>query len=363
MTNNTANAIFRHPNEIDTRPQWDPMLAALMSGTCSNEAQLSKTLASVVSSHIVPTVKSCVGKTHPNTSKEDIEDAVYECVCRVIGGIRGAIDRKPPEPIANLSAYIGSVVRKYGVDQVREKYPERLRISNRLRYLCNHISAIQQREDMRGRPIYGLACWPQDRWNELNGPRLAELAANPNQTAGKWLPASGERDLTDPATLKALLNWIGHAVHLDSLVNAAVAIGRIAEPVAISDPIDVPELDDGSDIPQVVEWRFQLKWLWNEIQELNVSQRRALILHMRDDGQRSVVEFLPLAKVASLREVAAVLEMPVEELAGMLDKLPLGDIEIGEMLGVGRQKVINMRNDARKRLVRRSVKAEWGVEP
>jgi hypothetical protein len=71
---------------------------------------------------------------------------------------------------------------------------------------------------------------------------------------------------------------------------------------------------------------------------------------------------LPATGIASIRQIAAALEIAVETFAGLWKRLPLEDREIASLLGVTRQKVINMRLAARQRLARRtSSKKATGV--
>ena len=54
--------------------------------------------------------------------------------------------------------------------------------------------------------------------------------------------------------------------------------------------------------------------------------------------------------IASLRAIAAALELSLEELANLWGRLPIDDRTIAERLGCDRQQVINLRMSARKRL-------------
>jgi len=68
----------------------------------------------------------------------------------------------------------------------------------------------------------------------------------------------------------------------------------------------------------------------------------------------------PETGIASIRQIAATLEMEDEELAELWGKIPLDDLEIAQRLSVTRQQVINLRQSARKRLGRRMT--GWGAE-
>ena len=82
-------------------------------------------------------------------------------------------------------------------------------------------------------------------------------------------------------------------------------------------------------------------------------QRCALLLNLRDDGGGCALTSLPATGVASIRDIARVMEMAADTLAGLWKRLPLSDLEISTLLGVSRQQVINLRKSARDRLGRR----------
>jgi hypothetical protein len=112
------------------------------------------------------------------------------------------------------------------------------------------------------------------------------------------------------------------------------------------------------DVALEVELRSELTKLWVEIRELPRTQRVALLLNLRDSQQRDALMLLPLTGVAGLPQVAGVLELPLGELAVLWNRLPLDDLSIGQLLGVSRQQVINLRKSARQRLARRMATAD-----
>ena len=93
--------------------------------------------------------------------------------------------------------------------------------------------------------------------------------------------------------------------------------------------------------------------LWKEIRELPPRQAAALLLNLRDGQGRNAAILLPLTGIATLREMAAAVELPPEKLAALWGRLPLEDTALAGLLGVTRQQVINLRKSARERLARR----------
>jgi hypothetical protein len=90
-----------------------------------------------------------------------------------------------------------------------------------------------------------------------------------------------------------------------------------------------------------------------EICGLPRPQRVALLLNLRDAQRRDALTLLPLIGIASLRDLANVLEIEPQRFAEIWNALPLDDLSIGALLRISRQQVINLRKSARERLARR----------
>ena len=82
-------------------------------------------------------------------------------------------------------------------------------------------------------------------------------------------------------------------------------------------------------------------------------QRAALLLNLRDEGGRGIVDLWLIIGIATPESMARVLEMETEKFAEVWTELPLDDNRIAVLLGLTRQQVINLRKSARERLARR----------
>jgi len=111
--------------------------------------------------------------------------------------------------------------------------------------------------------------------------------------------------------------------------------------------------DPAPDAAAVLLQRTSLARLWEEIRQLPPRQAAALMLNLRDDQGRNALILLPLTGIATLRDIARILDMPPERFAEIWSSLPLEDSAIAEILDVTRQQVINLRKSARERLARR----------
>jgi hypothetical protein len=89
------------------------------------------------------------------------------------------------------------------------------------------------------------------------------------------------------------------------------------------------------------------------VRELPRRQRVALLLNLRDAGGGDMLSLFPATDLARPREIARLLELPLEELEALWERLPLEDREIAELLDATPRQVINLRKSARERLARR----------
>jgi len=102
-----------------------------------------------------------------------------------------------------------------------------------------------------------------------------------------------------------------------------------------------------------VEKKFFLQRLWDELQQLPLNQRIALLLNLKDASGFGAITLFPATGIATVRQLAAALEISADELAKMWNDLPFEDSRIAELTGLTRQQVINTRKSGRERLARR----------
>ena len=76
-------------------------------------------------------------------------------------------------------------------------------------------------------------------------------------------------------------------------------------------------------------------------------QRIALLLNLKDEQGNSQIEMLPFTGVATMRQIARVLEMEDEEFARLWNELPMEDAQIARRLSLTRQQIINRQKIAK----------------
>jgi DNA-directed RNA polymerase specialized sigma24 family protein len=162
--------------------------------------------------------------------------------------------------------------------------------------------------------------------------------------------------ISEVGVVRAVARRLDGGIELDEMVEAVgVVMGITDVAPAVDDGVplaDRLEAAEPSALERLTE-REALARLWTEVLALPVRQRMALLLNLRGADGSGLLGLLPLMGIATLRAIAAALEMQAHELATLWKGLPLEDARIAERLGLTRQQVINLRKSARERLARR----------
>ena len=138
-------------------------------------------------------------------------------------------------------------------------------------------------------------------------------------------------------------------LELTAIVDLAAEVWRV--PLFLHDEASALEQvrDRAQGADAVMVQRERADRTWQEIRELPLRQRQALLLNLKDDA----LSLFLLTGTASMRAIAEALDMEAGALAGLWNSLPLADNDLAVRLGCTRQQVINLRMTARKRLLNR----------
>jgi hypothetical protein len=285
------------------------------------------TLDAAFDAVVIPVIDSVLRRRRRalRCSDDDLDDIRAS----VIAGILNRLREQPEREIAVLRDYVAVATYHAIDDYFRHAAPQRHMLKNRLRYLLQR--------DKR------LATWDVGRFTVAGLAEWRGINCYVDTLAWETLPPEVANRAKPAAAVYAAIASAKLPVALDALVSSIAEAWQIAEP-----PHRPEKADD--DIERTMIGREQLAQLWTEIRELPLKQRRALLLNLReDDGANALASFVA-AKVTTLQELSAVVELDV---AALWNSLPLPDREIAESLGLTRQQVINLRMSARRRLRRR----------
>jgi len=340
----------------------------------ANEADSERLLATLVSEYVEPVIRQVIrSKLRARFDRQgrsprnpDAEDLYSETLVQLLSRLKQLKANPGDKAIGDLRGYVAVLSYHACYEHLRIKYPQRHNLKNKMRYMLTHRPGLALWENESGDLVGGFGAWREQKKERTRSDRLRQLLDDP-WTALQSAAAHGDFQRANPADLaEAIFNHTNHPIELDDLVEIVAALWNVKDGVEHpGDRNEQPDqfarvTDQSADVGTEVEQRLFLKWLWEEIVQLPVRQRVALLLNLRDEQGGGVMALLPIAGVATLRQIAAALEMDDEEFARLWPRLPLDDASIAGLIGGARQQVINLRKCARERLARRMKAIEAG---
>lgn len=343
-------------------PQIDSLLLPFLMTTDEKEEEII--LASLISEHVEPIVKQILrhklqfyyGRSDGKIKNPDAEEVLNEVQLHLLKRLRELKKDSSNGSVGNLHSYVATAARHTCDEYLRHKYPRRRNLKDKIRYYLTTHDEFALWENGEHHWLSGLASWNrQTKASEHNSHRTPEL-----QTLVQTkLQGTDVRHLKLDKLMQAVFNAWGEPVELDSLTAV------IAKLLGIEDHPEESIEDDGNGhlahrlaatqaAPDTVaEYHQRLEQLWNEIRQLPRRQRVALLLNLRNPQRINVITLFPATKIATFEQIAETLEIPLEQFESLWANLPMDDTSIGELLGATRQQVINLRRNARDRLMRR----------
>lgn len=325
----------------------DVLLEPLLVETSDDRAD--ELLLQLINVHAEPVIKGVIRfKLRLSSSQRAEADDIYqEVLLQLLAQLQKFRKLPGVHPIADLRGMAAIIAHRTCARWLRRQFPERHALKNRLHYLITRQRGFALWQDADGQLVAGFAAWQ----NAVSRRSLDQRALS-NLTG----PSRGSKALAD--TVAAIFNHARGPVEFDELVSAVSSL------LGISDqPIEslAEDEDAVASMPDHAEpdpaWRIEkrmfLQRLWEELEQLPRNQRAALLLNLKEASGFGCITLFPATGIATLRQLADAVEMPVESFAGLWNDLPLEDAKIAELLGLTRQQVINARKSGRERLTRR----------
>jgi RNA polymerase sigma factor (sigma-70 family) len=335
----------------------DPILLDFLNSKSESE---ETELDQILSTHVIPLVKKILNRDFGslvNANKEDREDLYSEAITRILIRLRDLKDVSGARNIESLEDYVAVTTHNVWNTFLRRRFPERLRIKNRIRYVLTNVKEFALWKNARSLWFCGMHGWqsaiPANKTEVLD-------KLNENQDFFRALQKiKHPTEAGLPDLLKKIFLLAGQPLEMEELVRFVIKIsGSFEHKVeAEINPDQAPifRVMSNQNRSQLsrLESRNFLQRIWEQIKELPQLQRIALLLHLRDEDGNDVISLFHSARVATIRQIASEVAMEPEQLAGMWKELPMDDHQIAAHLSMTRQQIINLRKSARERLTRR----------
>jgi len=346
----------------------DELLLPFLHAT--DDAESQQFLTQLISAHADPVIKSIIrNKLHVSVNRAgeqpggpEAEDVYGEILLQLVARLREFKTDPGEKAIRNFSNYVAVITYNGCNEFLRQKYPQRHSLRNKLRYILNHQKgfALWQREDRQW--LCGFAGSPSKPVSTGDAcGRLRLLRDNPDELEQAGLSSDSIQRMNLADLLAAIFDYAGGPVELDDLVSLVADLRGIKgqrEQLSVHEEGETADQFEqlpspGANVATEVERRIYLQRLWAEICQLPLRQRVALLLNLTDAEGRDLIALLPLTGTATIRQIAEAVALPAEEFAALWNDLPLDDAAIAGRLGIKRQQVINLRKSGRERLARR----------
>ena len=334
----------------------DVLLEPLL--TEASDEQVDELLSQLITTHAEPVIKGVIRfklrlNSYRETQRAEADDIHQDVVLQLLAQLQRF--RKLPDghPISDVRGMAAVIAHRTCARWMRRQFPERHALKNRLHYLLTRQRGLAL-WDEDGKSLAGFVVWQKENRRAKPARHLSEVEALPNHI--RTLKSEKPQELAD--TVATILNYVGGPIEFDELVSAIAAIQGISDqPIeTLADDEDAGALMAATPEPDQA-WRMEkrmfLQRLWEELQQLPLNQRSALLLNLKDPSGFGCITLFPATGIATVRQLAAALEISAEKFADVWNDLPLEDSKIAELLSLTRQQVINARKSGRERLARR----------
>ena len=341
---------------------------------------------------VLPTVRAILKRKSGQTladddTRHDNVDAI-ELYHEVIARLWERLASGTAHDVDDLKAYAATVTHNAWSDYLREKYPRRTSLKNRLRYFLEHQPKYAMWSGPGGESLCGFRAW-QLGAQTVGGDRIAALREGRDKIPSAALPTR-QFEQFDAAVwdtlLDALFKRLSGPLALDDLVSVTVQLIGMKEDrlESLDDTEDDEPADEIADHEPTPEQRFEtratLTRVWAAVVRLKPDYRCAYLLNLPGPGKsRSDIEVFVVNGIVGIADIGAAIglderqfriaiaELALEEddraelvmLTTPRDQffllwkyLPLADQVIGRVLGLAQQQVINRRMLAMKELAR-----------
>ncbi len=335
---------------------YDILLEPLLVETTDEQADAL--LSQLITVHAEPVIKGVIRfKLRLNSSREshraEADDIQQEAILQLVAQLQRF--RKLPEghPITDLRGMAAVIAHRTCARWMRRQFPERHALKNRLHYLLTRQRGFALWQHDTGKLVAGFLVWQEEK-KALSPKRLSEIESLPAHI--RALKSGKAQELAQ--ALAEIFNYAGGPIEFDELAGGVAALQGISDqPIeSLADSDDDAALEPAAADPDPA-WRIEKKMflqrLWEELQQLPLNQRAALLLNLKDASGSGCITLFPATGIASIRQLANALEISAERFAEVWNDLPLEDAKIAELLGLTRQQVINARKSGRERLARR----------
>lgn len=322
-----------------------------------NDEEAEQRLTQLIATEIEPVITGVIRfKLRLAAGAAETDDLKQEALAEMIGELGKCRKRPDCRPVGDARGLAATITYRTCYRWLRRQTPRRNALRNRLQYSLTRKPRLALWADPNKGLLAGLAAW-RGRGDSASAAQLQQLCDDEGLQAAAGQISGGQNLTGFSQFLESLFTSATRPIEMDGLVRLTADLLQVrddpAAATSMEEGAEIPELVSPDDVAWQVEKRLFLQRLWEELKQLPLPQRTALLLNLRDPDGNGCVALFPALGVANLRQLAEVLEIPIERFAELWNQLPLDDAAIAGLLKLTRQQVINTRKAGRERLARR----------
>ena len=304
----------------------------------------------LLENHALPVIKNSLARkiqeSRKNgfyTAEQDFEDLCSESCLRIVEKLSGLRDLSDRNSILDFESYAAVVAYNTFSEFLSNGTPHWKSLKNKIRYAVKNSTELEMwveaneifcglvhnKRQFRPIPVDDLVVRVEDEVENFRNIALTDL-------------------------LFEILERANSKIRLNELVSIAARLWAIEDLPDVSLNGFLKEiLPSGENQQNNFEMRFTLEQIWQEIRQLPVNQRIALLYNLRDENGREMLFMIFNARIATLDEIAEAMNLSLEDFAKLLPLLPLEDKVIAERMNLTIKRIGDLRKAARENLLRR----------
>ena len=294
----------------------------------------------------------------------DAEDQYNEVNALLVEKLRNLKASPAEAAIVDFQSYVAQVAENSFRNRLREDHKQLRSLRDGLRYLLggrtpHKIFALWRSES--DKLVCGFTHWNEEGSPPTPKSAYQQLLDDPVAFAGAKLPDRDVQRIGRAELVDLIFRWVGGPVAFDDLVSIIAVLQAMHEPfpatlrhtaqqgeAAGEYAKAIEDAPDQTPTPLAsLESKSDMQMVWADLERLTVEQRRVLLLQ----AQHDVIEILLRAGVTTIGEIAAALEMPVEEIEQLRIAGFLSDEQLGRRFRSLKATIMQQRNRARNRMV------------
>lgn len=329
----------------------------------TDDAERERLLEELILEDAIPRVRRtvsyrlryCLGGTGSVLLHPDAEDLCHDIVARLVRHLEILRARRDTVGIRDFSQYAGRVAVNACNDYLRQRYPARARLKDKLRDLMERHRdfALWRNETMTDEFWCGFSGWQQVPPSPSNADRVRRSLDGSDDSD---VLAAGElREKPLGEMVAELLRIAGGPIEFEAMLGAVASVlGIKGESFLVFDDehakAHVRRSEALIECQSEVEKRDLLLRIWEIVTELPASQAAVMFFGFRDERGDDLLSLLLGTDVATPMEIADQLGFALEGLIAIWREMPLDSAAIAALLGISRQQVNKLRFRAHRRL-------------